>query len=506
MSADAELLLLFADGECSEGEGARAAELLRADPNARRHCAALIRQRLMLAELESAESVAAEGREPLLVIAEHPETPAEARRPRRWGWAAAAAAVLLLAAGVAAGWLARGASEAGYVVSGSAKDLGGQRLTYGSLLEPEGADSVEAMLEDHSVISVTPQSRVRLAARRELDLEGGELRVACSKDPERKFVVRAGDSTVTALGTEFVVRYGAPSAPSDYIPRMRGQQEEARQMGKTVRVMVLSGAVILANGLGQVRLTAGERGEGHEGGKPDKVKGEGKGPKEGKGEGRGRGHGLNDDDLEKLGDFVQAKLAEGLRGKELAEAIHAWIAARKAEKDARKGERERGRGKGPKDGEGPGHGKGPKDGEGRGHGKGPRDGEGRGHGKGPKDGEGEGKHRHKHKEGEGDGEGRGRGRGRGDRDDDDDDVEDDEDEGEDEEHEGRGRGRGRGDRGDRGRGRGRGAGEGRGRGRGDRDDEGDRGDGPPDADDDEEGEDDDDEEDAEDEDDEGEDD
>jgi ferric-dicitrate binding protein FerR (iron transport regulator) len=464
MALQPELVVLYADGECSPEEAGRVQAGLRESAEARELYALLVRQRLMLAE------VCARAAAPVVIVT--PVLPAAPVRSRRAYWVAAAAAAALLVLGTGLGWLLRGRPPAGYVLGGPAGSGSVERLAYGSLLEPPAAQTVEAVLADNSVVSVAPESRVRVAARRRLELESGRVGLVCAHDRNQRFVVTAGDATVTALGTEFVVAY---DEATDSV-------EEGVQMNRVVRVAVISGAVLLANGLGQLQLSAGEEGQGRRGRAPEKVK-KSKAAEEGQ-----VLHpevfalqDLGDEDLLKLGKCVQELLADGLRGEELAAAIHARIEVLKAARRARKQERKRdhkhegegqghghghgphegegqghghgqgphegegqghghGHGKGPRDGEGKGHGKGPRDGEGQGHGKGPRDGEGKGHGKGPREGEGQG-----HGKGPRDGEGKGHGKGPRD---------------------GEGQGHGKGPREGEGQGHGRGPREGEGKGRG----------------------------------------
>jgi len=65
------------------------------------------------------------------------------------------------------------------------------------------------MLEDHSQLQLNSDSAVDIefdGQRRLIDLRRGELWVEVAKDPQRPFVVRTEQGTVTALGTRFLVR------------------------------------------------------------------------------------------------------------------------------------------------------------------------------------------------------------------------------------------------------------------------------------------------------------
>lgn len=65
------------------------------------------------------------------------------------------------------------------------------------------------MLEDHSQLQLNSDSAVDIefdGQRRLIDLRRGELWVEVAKDPQRPFVVRTEQGTVTAVGTRFLVR------------------------------------------------------------------------------------------------------------------------------------------------------------------------------------------------------------------------------------------------------------------------------------------------------------
>lgn len=87
--------------------------------------------------------------------------------------------------------------------------------------------------------------------------------------------------------------------------------------------------------------------------------------REGKGPGEGLKHGLAEKDAENFGRFVNEQLAKGLRGRDLADAIHKEHALRKEARPPEKGGGREGKPegkepKGPPPGHGHGHGKGPK--------------------------------------------------------------------------------------------------------------------------------------------------
>lgn len=67
----------------------------------------------------------------------------------------------------------------------------------------------DLMLADHSHLKLNSDSAVDLhfdGQQRLIDLKRGELWVEVAKDPQRPFVVRTEHGTVTALGTQFLVR------------------------------------------------------------------------------------------------------------------------------------------------------------------------------------------------------------------------------------------------------------------------------------------------------------
>ncbi len=408
MAAERELLLLYADGEASPEEAARVKAVLRESPELRGEYARLVRRRLMLAEILAAEAA------PVVLLPagesiseEAVGRPARSRLRHRVQIVAALAAAVLLAVG--GWWLLRGdgehpapAAPAGYVVSKGAP------LAYGQPLIVLGGDAVEVKLADASVLRVGSESRVTVTAARRVNLASGQTRVQCKSDGDNPFVVTAAGTTVRALGTEFLVMVDNEAGDGRGASRSPHEKEK-KMFKKVVSVVVLSGAVMVANGFGEIRLAAGEAGVSKGGERPSRgggAKDKDKGGKKGTA-------GLGDEELKGLGTFVQEKLAEGLRGKELADAIHKRLEERKRARHGGKGKCAHGEG-GECTGEGKKHkhkhkkGKGDGDGEGKGkkhqhkHKKGEGDGDGEGKGK---------KHQHKHGEGEGGGEGKGHGKG-----------------------------------------------------------------------------------------------
>ncbi len=118
-----------------------------------------------------------------------------AAKARRWVVPAALAASLLLA-----------------VVAGMLFYLrpAGLRLTEQSLSTPIAMHS-DGLLPDGSKVVLGAASRLSShfsGARRLVKVERGEAFFDVAKDPQRPFVVEAGDLRVTALGTSFNVRRG----------------------------------------------------------------------------------------------------------------------------------------------------------------------------------------------------------------------------------------------------------------------------------------------------------
>lgn len=71
------------------------------------------------------------------------------------------------------------------------------------------AQRLDIHLEDHSRLQLNSDSAVDVhfdAKQRLIDLKRGELWVEVAKDPQRPFIVRTEQGTVTALGTRFLVR------------------------------------------------------------------------------------------------------------------------------------------------------------------------------------------------------------------------------------------------------------------------------------------------------------
>jgi transmembrane sensor len=123
-----------------------------------------------------------------------------------------------LAAGLVAAGLCGLAVAAALQPWRQATDLRGSASDrIAAMTAPAGAKLYQTALNERSTVSlqdgssVTLDSGTRLAARflpgrREIMLLDGQALFHVAKDPSRPFVVRAGDRTVTALGTVFDVR------------------------------------------------------------------------------------------------------------------------------------------------------------------------------------------------------------------------------------------------------------------------------------------------------------
>jgi transmembrane sensor len=71
------------------------------------------------------------------------------------------------------------------------------------------AQRLDIELDDHSRLQLNSDSAVDVhfdARQRLIELKRGELWVQVAKDPQRPFIVRTEQGTVTALGTQFLVR------------------------------------------------------------------------------------------------------------------------------------------------------------------------------------------------------------------------------------------------------------------------------------------------------------
>jgi transmembrane sensor len=116
--------------------------------------------------------------------------PRAARRPSRLPRYAGLAASLVLAMSLGWGWTQYSAVE---------------QATYTT---PMGSVRT-VVLSDGSQATLSSDSRIRIAlshGERHIDLEQGEAYFEVSKDPERPFVVVAGERQVVAVGTRFAVR------------------------------------------------------------------------------------------------------------------------------------------------------------------------------------------------------------------------------------------------------------------------------------------------------------
>lgn len=149
------------------------------------HAAAFDRARAVWALLPRAAS---HGQDLSLGLGETHAPPRPLRRPPVWRAAAALAAGLSLLIG--AGVLWRSMHDA----DGYATRLGEQQV---------------ATLQDGSRIALNTDTQLDVrfdAGRRRIELDKGEAMFEVAHDPERPFVVVAGDTRITAIGTVFTVR------------------------------------------------------------------------------------------------------------------------------------------------------------------------------------------------------------------------------------------------------------------------------------------------------------
>ncbi len=169
----------IAAGPLSSGEQSELAAWQAADP---RHQGALIRARAAWIGLDRFAALSARGN--------HRESRSSRRSSHRFSrrWMMAAGLGTLIFAGASA-WLVLQPHEQRFV-----SGMGEQRrvaLGDGSTMLLNTATKAVVRFDD---------------TRREVRLAQGEALFTVAKDPERQFVVRVGEFTVTAVGTAFAVR------------------------------------------------------------------------------------------------------------------------------------------------------------------------------------------------------------------------------------------------------------------------------------------------------------
>ncbi len=250
----AELIDRVVDNACTEAEALRLRDILRESVRARSLYWECMHQHALIGQLLREKR----GMGMALV-----EVRASRRRGLRRSWllvAAGAAALLVAAAGSLAllgGREAVGEGKAGRLLASSALHRSGQQLEYGQELRTLWEEPLEVCLADESRMEVGEESVVAVPRRRRVELRAGGVRVAVRRDESDPFVVSAGATSVRALGTEFVVLTGERAA------------EEGEMAGsRLVSVVVISGAVLFSNPLGELKLTAGEAGVSREGAAP----------------------------------------------------------------------------------------------------------------------------------------------------------------------------------------------------------------------------------------------
>ncbi|MHC4916529.1 MAG: FecR domain-containing protein [Planctomycetota bacterium] len=248
-----ELFDRVVDGICSDSDAARLRDALLESAEARRAYWTEMYRHAFIGELL---------REKRGVSMAVGEKRAWRRGGLRRSWmlvAAGAAAMLLVAVGIrpflSGPRVAEG--KAGSLLAASALHHEGQQLEYGQVVRTLWEKPLEVQLADESRLSLCEESAVSVPKRRRVELRSGGVRVAVRRDEKDPFVVSAGDASVRALGTEFVVLTGGRAAEED---EMAGS--------RLVSVVVISGAVLLSNPLGELKLSAGEAGVSRDGAAP----------------------------------------------------------------------------------------------------------------------------------------------------------------------------------------------------------------------------------------------
>lgn len=132
---------------------------------------------------------------------------ASSSRRRKWIPMGVAAAVLVVV-GIAAAWVAYRTS---FMMPGSplAQLVAGANPDRPPFFSTAVGERSTVALDDGSTIVLNTQTRVRVdygAAERAVILLKGQALFEVAKDPQRPFVVRAGDRRIRALGTAFDVR------------------------------------------------------------------------------------------------------------------------------------------------------------------------------------------------------------------------------------------------------------------------------------------------------------
>lgn len=185
--------------DCTDDDRARFAAWRDADPMHRR---AFERLQSIVATLRQERS-----RADIRALRDEPLN-SDFHRRRRFWWGTAAATVAALALGIfvwmspGVGWLQEPVETLVTRLSGAQiySTHTGQRSTF--------------MLDDGSSIDLNALSRVEVRfsdTRRDVTLVEGQALFNVAKDPERPFVVHAGNRQVLAVGTRFDVRLDAAS-------------------------------------------------------------------------------------------------------------------------------------------------------------------------------------------------------------------------------------------------------------------------------------------------------
>ena len=265
-----ELEGLLADhfeGELDDARAARLDEILAADPDARERFAGLVAVEGMLiaratgpvARRKFTDRVmrTTQARDAKRITTESVMVSLrEQRDRRRWRWrlvvAATAAAASLMAAAVV--WMT-GTDTAGSVVAVGG-DGSERPLRYGQVIATPGAEALRIALADGSSLEVSPESKISVQRRRNVELLSGQLSIRCEPDKDDPFTITAAGTHVTAVGTEFIVRSENEWEPPG--PGSRVEEGEEQDMRKLVTTVVLVGLVRVTNQFGSVDARAGE--------------------------------------------------------------------------------------------------------------------------------------------------------------------------------------------------------------------------------------------------------
>ena len=237
--------------DCTDDDRARFAAWRDADPT---HTLAFERLQIITATLRHDR-----GRADVRALRDEALRAVFARRRRRFSWAAAAAFVLALPAvlWVAQGsdWLRQPIDTVVALIAGSQSYATGigQRSTFA--------------LEDGSSVELNAQSKIRVSFtqfQRRVELLHGQAMFNVAKNPERPFIVHAGDREIIAVGTQFDVRLDTRSVQVTLIegrvrvtspaPAIESQTPGSNASSRSNEVLLTPGKQLIAR-LDQVLST-----------------------------------------------------------------------------------------------------------------------------------------------------------------------------------------------------------------------------------------------------------